>query len=171
MPARETFQPLRVALLTYSSRYTYSDNPRGAEVAAALTEAGHGVVENRVAFGPEPDMRLVLGELLQGGADVVIAIGGTGILDPMPEAARPLLEREIPGFAQMFQALSLDDVGSSGMLSRALAGITEDKLLFLIPGSRDGCRLAFERLVLPQLDCTTKPCALAGLLPAMGQNP
>lgn len=165
MAAREEFRPLRIALFTYSSRYTLDENPRAEELNRALAAAGHAVVEQRVGFGDATQMQAVVRELLDSPAQALISVGGTGVLDPMPEAVRGLLDREVPGFAQMFQALSLDDVGSSGMLSRALAGIAGGRLVFLIPGSRDGCRLAFQRLVLPQLDCTTKPCALAGLLP------
>ena len=170
MAARDRFQSLQVAVLTYSSRYTAADDPRGDEVSAALQRAGHRVVERRVACGDEQAMHRLLRDLLAGSADAVISIGGTGVMDPMPEAARPLLDREVPGFAQMFQILSLEDVGSSGMLSRALAGVAGGTLLFLIPGSRDGCRLALEKLILPQLDCTTRPCSLAGLLDAVEQS-
>ena len=82
----------------------------------------------------------------------------------MPEAAAPLVDNDIPGFAVLFQVLSLADIGSSGMLSRAQAGLAAGKLLFLLPGSENGCRLAMDRLVIPQLDTTTRPCSLAGLL-------
>lgn len=167
MAARHQFQSLRISLLTFSSRYSVDDDPRGAEVTAALREAGHRIGEVQVGFGGEESMRKLLSALLTGPADAVIGIGGTGVMDPMPEAARPLIDREVPGFAQMFQALSLRDVGSSGMLSRALAGMAGGKLLFLIPGSSGGCRLALQALVLPQLDCTTEPCSLAGLLPVV----
>jgi molybdenum cofactor biosynthesis protein B len=98
------------------------------------------------------------------GIDVVISNGGTGITVCMPEAAAPLIDHDIPGFAVLFQVLSLHDIGSSGMLSRAQAGLACGKLLFLLPGSENGCRLAMDRLVIPQLDTTTRPCSLAGLL-------
>jgi molybdenum cofactor biosynthesis protein B len=105
------------------------------------------------------------GWLTDPALDAVISSGGTGITDCMPEAAAPLIEHDIPGFATLFQVLSLQDIGSSGMLSRASAGLAGGKLLFLLPGSEPGSRLAMQRLVIPQLDSTTRPCSLAGLLP------
>ena len=77
--------------------------------------------------------------------DVVISNGGTGVTDCMPEAAAALIEHDIPGFATLFQVLSLQDIGSSGMLSRASAGLAGGKLLFLLPGSENGSRLAMQR--------------------------
>ncbi|MEL0083821.1 MAG: molybdopterin-binding protein, partial [Gammaproteobacteria bacterium] len=95
---------------------------------------------------------------------VIISNGGTGITDMMPEAITPLLDHEIPGFAQLFQQISYDDIGSSGMLSRAMAGLAQQTLIFLMPGSTEGTRLTMEKLVIPQLDEQTKPCALVGLI-------
>ena len=82
----------------------------------------------------------------------------------MPEAVRPLLDREIPGFSMLFHALSYQQIGSAGILSRAMAGVASNKLVFLIPGSEDGTRLAMETIILPQLDSTTTPCNLAGFI-------
>ncbi len=96
--------------------------------------------------------------------DVIISNGGTGITDVMPEALLPLLDREIPGFAIMFQQISYTDIGGSGMLSRAMAGLAKETLVFLMPGSMDGTRLTMEKLVIPQLSEQTRPCALVGLL-------
>ena len=161
----DTPRSLRVAVLTYSNRRTVADDNSGDLIRARLAEAGHRVVASAIRHGDAPVMREFLRVWLRDpGIDAVICNGGTGITDCMPEAAASLIEHDIPGFATLFQVLSLHDIGSSGMLSRAQAGLAAGKLLFLLPGSENGCRLAMQRLVVPQLDSTTRPCSLAGLL-------
>jgi len=156
---------LRVAVLTYSNRRTPADDNTGDLIRAQLVAAGHTIAASAIRHGDAPVMREFLrGWLADPALDVVISNGGTGITDCMPEAAAPLIGHDIPGFATLFQVLSLQDIGSSGMLSRASAGLAGGKLLFLLPGSENGSRLAMQRLVIPQLDTTTRPCSLAGLL-------
>ncbi|HEX2795994.1 MAG TPA: molybdopterin-binding protein [Immundisolibacter sp.] len=163
--ASDTPRSLRVAVLTYSNRRTGADDSTGDLIRAHLVAAGHRVAASAIRHGDAPLMREFLrGWLADPAIDVVISSGGTGVTDCMPEAAASLIEHDIPGFAMLFQVLSLEDVGSSGMLSRASAGLAGGKLLFLLPGSENGSRLALQRLVIPQLDTTTRPCSLAGLL-------
>lgn len=163
--ASDTPHSLCVAVLTYSNRRTASDDSTGDLIRASLVAAGHHVVASAIRHGEAPAMREFLrGWLADPAIDAVISNGGTGITDCMPEAAAPLIEHDIPGFATLFQVLSLQDIGSSGMLSRASAGLAGGKLLFLLPGSENGSGLAMQRLVIPQLDTTTRPCSLAGLL-------
>jgi molybdenum cofactor biosynthesis protein B len=163
--ASDTPRRLRVAVLTYSNRRTAADDSTGDLIRACLVAAGHSIAASAIRHGDAPAMREFLRSwLVEPGIDVVVCSGGTGITDCMPEAAAPLVDHDIPGFAVLFQVLSLQDIGSSGMLSRASAGLAGGKLLFLLPGSENGCRLAMDRLVLPQLDTTTRPCSLAGLL-------
>jgi len=163
--ATDTPRSLRVAVLTYSNRRTGADDGTGDLIRAHLVAAGHRVAASAIRHGDAPAMREFLrGWLADPAVDAVISNGGTGIGDCMPEAAAPLIEHDIPGFAMLFQVLSLQDIGSSGMLSRASAGLAAGKLLFLLPGSENGSRLAMQALVIPQLDTTTRPCSLAGLL-------
>lgn len=163
--ASDTPRSLRVAVLTYSNRRTPADDGTGDLIRAQLVAGGHRIGASAIRHGDAPVMREFLrGWLTDPALDAVISSGGTGITDCMPEAAAPLIEHDIPGFATLFQVLSLQDIGSSGMLSRASAGLAGGKLLFLLPGSEPGSRLAMQRLVIPQLDSTTRPCSLAGLL-------
>ncbi len=163
--ATATPRSLRVAVLTYSNRRTAEDDSTGDLIRQCLTGAGHQVARSAIRHGDALAMREFLRAWLADPAvDAVISSGGTGITDCMPQAAAPLIEHDIPGFAVLFQVLSLEDIGSSGMLSRACAGLAGGKLLFLLPGSEGGSRLAMQRLVIPQLDSSTRPCSLAGLL-------
>ena len=71
--------------------------------------------------------------------------------DVTPESVEPLLERVLPGFGELFRALSYQEIGSAALLSRALAGTVAGKVVFVIPGSRGAVRLAMEKLILPEL--------------------
>ncbi len=158
-------QPLKVAVLTVSSRRTSADDTSGDLIRELVTDAGHQIVASTIAHGSEQQMTQILDTWINAAdIDVIISNGGTGITDVMPEALLPLLDREIPGFAIMFQQISYTDIGGSGMLSRAMAGLAKETLVFLMPGSMDGTRLTMEKLVIPQLSEQTRPCALVGLL-------
>jgi molybdenum cofactor biosynthesis protein B len=85
--------------------------------------------------------------------DLVLLNGGTGISrrDVTVEALEPLLEKSMPGFGELFRALSFEEIGPAAMLSRALAGTVRDRLIIALPGSAAAARLALERLILPEL--------------------
>lgn len=162
--------PLRVAVLSISNRRSRADDPSGRLIGEALAGAGHVLAEHLVGSGSIEAMRTLLAAKIQDPRiDVVICNGGTGITDQMPEALEPLLERQIPGFAVLFHSLSYQQIGSSGILSRAMAGLANQTLIFLIPGSENACRMAMDKIILPQLDTTTSPCNLAGLITGSGK--
>ena len=100
-----------------------------------------------------PVIRAALEAALAGPAQAIILNGGTGIAprDSTPEIVGALLEREMPGFGELFRQLSFHEIGAAAMLSRALAGVARGKLLFALPGSEAACRLALEQLILPEL--------------------
>jgi hypothetical protein len=81
--------------------------------------------------------------------------------------ARALLDKEMPGFGEMFRVLSFEEIGTSTMQSRAFAGLSNNTFVFCLPGSTSACRTAWEKLIRAQLDATTRPCNLAGLMPRL----
>ncbi|MFX1258571.1 MAG: molybdenum cofactor biosynthesis protein B [Promethearchaeota archaeon] len=85
--------------------------------------------------------------------DVLIFSGGTGLSpkDVTYETIKPLLEKELAGFGELFRFLSYEDIGSSAMLSRAIAGTIKNKVIFLIPGSPNAVKLALNKLILPEI--------------------
>jgi len=99
------------------------------------------------------------------GVNGILITGGTGFTgrDSTPEAIHPLLDKEMPGFGEMFRVLSFDEIGTSTLQSRAFAGLANDKFVFCLPGSTSACRTGWEKLIRSQLDARTKPCNLAGL--------
>ena len=84
--------------------------------------------------------------------ELVLLTGGTGLAprDVTPEALSGLLEREIPGFGELFRLLSFQEIGSAAILSRAVGGVVEEKVVLALPGSPKALRLAMERIVLPE---------------------
>ncbi len=161
------FVALNVALITLSDRRTRADDTSGDLLQERLETAGHRVVQRDIlredldALGTQ--LRACIADT---GIQVVIVSGGTGIThhDVAPEALQPLITRPIPGFGELFRTLSYAEIGASTIQSRAEAAVADGTVIFLLPGSTNACRLAMDKIILPQLDATTGPCNLVGLL-------
>jgi len=156
-PAREhrSDAPTHVAcfVLTCSDSRAHADAVSGRALREGLEAAGHTVVGQTVVRDEPEEIRAAVERGLQGGARAVLVTGGTGITrrDQTVEAIRPLLEKEIPGFGELFRMLSFQEIGSAAWLSRALAGTVRGTLVFVLPGSPNAVRLALDRLILPEL--------------------
>ena len=142
-----------VAVVTLSDSRSPADDRTGDTIVALLEAAGHSVAGRELVREDPPAIRAALEAALAGPAQAVILNGGTGIAprDSTPDIVAPLLECELPGFGELFRQLSFREIGAAAMLSRALAGVARGKLLFALPGSKAACRLALERLILPEL--------------------
>jgi molybdenum cofactor biosynthesis protein B len=119
-----------------------------------LGAAGHPVVVREIAKDEPAEISATLSALLaRDDVAAVILTGGTGVAprDVTPEAVEPLLDRVVPGFGELFRALSYEQVGSAALLSRALAGLAAGRVVFVLPGSRGAVELAMEKLILPEL--------------------
>jgi len=145
---------LAVGVLTVSDTRTLEDDTGGALVAQLLEGAGHRVVGRKIVKDEAEEIRAAVEELL-ASADIqaVILTGGTGVAprDVTPEAIAPLLDRELPGFGELFRMLSYEEIGAAALLSRATAGLSGDCVVFALPGSRGAIRTALEKLILPEL--------------------
>jgi len=151
---KSALQSVPTAVISVSDTRTRETDSGGALVVELLTGAGHLVSLREIV--PDDADRIEAAASAALGRDdtrAVILTGGTGVAprDVTPEAVEPLLEREIPGFGELFRWLSYQEIGSAAVLSRALAGVAEGKLVFVLPGSRGGVRLALEKLILPEL--------------------
>jgi len=164
MPADETGQPhkrhraegppvLRATVLTISDTRTADTDVSGKLMADMLAKAGHRVVERRVLPDePEPLVECLRELGGRSDLDLILLNGGTGIAprDLTHEAVAGLLDRQLPGFGELFRALSYREIGAAAMTSRALAGVLGDKLVFSTPGSPGAVRLAMRELILPE---------------------
>jgi molybdenum cofactor biosynthesis protein B len=164
---------LAIALLTVSDTRTLADDRSGDALAERLQAAGHRLQERRLV----PDDRYrIRAELSRWIADpavqVVISSGGTGLTgrDGTPEAVAPLLDKTIEGFGELFRVLSFETIGTSTLQSRALAGVANGTVIFVLPGSLDAVQTAWDRLIRAQLDAETRPCNLVQLLPRLREG-
>lgn len=124
------------------------------DIAESLVLGFGQTVSGRLCLHNDAEaIRTALLDAAKGGSvDVVVISGGTGLgsRDRTVEAIAPVLEKELPGFGELFRRLSFQEVGPSAMASRALAGTCGGVLVFAIPGSPKAVKLAMERLILPE---------------------
>jgi molybdopterin adenylyltransferase len=148
--------PLEVpcAVLTVSDTRNESSDRSGGFILDALKRAGHPVVERRILRDePRAIVSCLRALARRGRVRAVLITGGTGIAprDRTHEAVMGLLEKTLPGFGEIFRALSYRQVGSAAMLSRAIAGTFGGMIVFSMPGAEPAVRLAMGRLILPEL--------------------
>jgi molybdenum cofactor biosynthesis protein B len=166
--ATRPFTPLNVAIMTASDTRTFDNDTSGDLIQERLESAGHKVVERKILADDIDDVRgLITRWVEETNVDTIITTGGTGLTqrDILPEVVEPMFTKTIPGFGELFRMLSYDDIGTSTIESRALAGVAEGTLVFCLPGSTGACKLGMDRIILPQIDATTRPCNLVALLP------
>jgi molybdopterin adenylyltransferase len=141
-------------VVTVSDTRTPETDTGGQVIRDLLTAGGHGVVGSAIVRD-EPDdvVRVVRGACADPRVQVVILTGGTGITsrDSTYEAVEGLLDKRLPGFGELFRMLSYEQVGAAAMLSRAQGGVVKGRALFSLPGSPNACRLALEKLIIPEL--------------------
>lgn len=170
MTAAPDFIPLSLCVLTVSDTRTLADDSSGAYLAEALTDAGHRLHARAVLPDDRYQLRALVSQWIADAAvDGILVTGGTGFTgrDSTPEALLPLLDKEMPGFGELFRALSFEEIGTSTLQSRAFAGLANATFLFALPGSTSACRTAWEKIVHAQLDARTRPCNLATLRPRL----
>ena len=170
MTAAHDFIPLSLCVLTVSDTRSLADDSSGDYLAAALTDAGHRLHDRAVLPDDRYKLRAQVSQWIADPAvDGILVTGGTGFTgrDSTPEALLPLLDKQMPGFGELFRALSFEEIGTSTLQSRAFAGLANATFLFALPGSTSACRTAWEKIVRAQLDARTKPCNLATLRPRL----
>lgn len=173
MSAKDEFVPLSLCVLTVSDTRTAENDTSGDYLVGALAEAGHRLHERRIVRDDRYAMRaIVAGWIAEPQVHGVLITGGTGFTgrDSTPEAVAPLLDKEMPGFGELFRAISFEEIGTSSLQSRAFAGLSNHTFVFCLPGSTSACKTVWEKLLRAQLDARTRPCNLAGLLPRLGER-
>lgn len=145
---------VRCAVITLSDTRDETTDKSGQRIKALLAEHEQPVVSYQI-LKDEPDQitAAVQALLARPDVDVILTNGGTGIAprDTTFEAIQGLLEKEIPGFGEMFRMLSYEDIGSAAMLTRATAGVAQGKVIVSLPGSTGAVELGMTKLVLPEL--------------------
>lgn len=144
---------VRLAVITVSDTRTPETDKNGQWLQEQIGAAGHAVVAYRIVKDEPTELDAVLGELLATDAQVLLFNGGTGIAprDNTYDALAGRLEKTLPGFGEIFRMLSYEQVGAAAMLSRAVAGVIQGRVVFSTPGSHAAVKLAWEKLIAPEL--------------------
>ncbi len=167
-PNAREFKPLHIAVLTVSDTRTDADDKSGDALVKLLTEAGHVLAEKRIVPDDIYQIRAAASEwIADANINAVISTGGTGITgrDSTPEAISALFDKQIDGFGEVFRAVSFDEINTSTIQSRAVAGVANATFIFCLPGSTGACRTGWGKLISHQLDYRTRPCNLVELMP------
>lgn len=173
MSAGTDFIPLNLCVLTVSDTRDADNDTSGDYLAGALRAEGHVLHERAIVRDDKYALRALVSRWIADEAvHGILVTGGTGFTgrDSTPEALGPLLDKEMPGFGEMFRALSYEEIGTSTLQSRAFAGLANATFLFALPGSTSACRTGWEKLIRAQLDARTRPCNLANLRPRLREG-
>jgi molybdenum cofactor biosynthesis protein B len=165
-----TFLPVNIAVLTVSDTRDMTTDRSGETLQGRIEAAGHRCIAREI-LRDEADL---IAEKLRAWiadplVDCVITTGGTGITgrDVTPEAFSRVMEKEIPGFGELFRMLSYQKIGTSTMQSRAIGGVASGTYLFALPGSTGACKDAWDDILVWQLDARHRPCNLVELMPRL----
>ena len=164
------FIQLGMAVLTVSDTRTENDDKSGQLLVKRLETAGHRLIEKQIVPDDKFHIRAVISKwCINNDIQVILTTGGTGVTgrDGTPEAVEVLLDKVIEGFGETFRAISYQQIGTSTMQSRAIAGVANGRYIFCIPGSSSACATAWDELISHQLDYRTRPCNLVELMPRL----
>jgi molybdopterin adenylyltransferase len=169
----QPFIPVNIAVLTVSDTRTLKNDRSGQTLVNLITEAGHQVVaRSLVPDDQDAIIRQLQAWIADGNIDVIISTGGTGITgrDVTPEAFQSVYDKEIPGFGELFRAISYPKIGTSAIQSRATAGVAGGTYLFALPGSTGACCDAWDEILRWQLDSRYRPCNFVALMPRLAEQ-
>jgi molybdenum cofactor biosynthesis protein B len=155
------FKSLNIAVLTVSDTRSEENDTSGQFLAESLTQAGHKLADRKIVIDDKYQIRSIVSQWIANKEiHVVITTGGTGFSDRdnTPEAIAVLLDKQVEGFGEAFRAISMEEIGTSTIQSRAFGGMANHTVVFCLPGSTGACRTGWDKLLAEQLDSRHKPC-------------
>ena len=167
------FLPVNIAVLTISDSRTIETDTSGDVLSERIQAAGHKLVDRKLVRDDVDSIVTALRAwIAEPAIDVVITTGGTGVTgrDVTPEAVRAVMDKEIPGFGELFRWLSYAKIGTSTIQSRALAAVAHGTYLFALPGSPGACKDAWDDILVHQLDSRNRPCNFIELMPRLREH-
>lgn len=173
MSNEREFIPLNISVLIVSDSRTDKTDKSGKLLVERLQGAGHLLYKKQIVRDELSQIQPVISEwLADESINAILSTGGTGVTgrDGTPEAVRPLFEKEILGFGEMFRAISYEEIGTSSLQSRATAGVANGTYIFCLPGSSGACATAWDKIISQQLDYRTRPCNLVELMPRLKEK-
>lgn len=154
-------QPLNIAVLTISDTRTLDTDKSGDYLQDALVTAGHTLKDRALVKDDIYQQRAVVSQwIADSEVHAILITGGTGFThrDSTPEAISVLFDKEVDGFGELFRHISFQEIGTSTIQSRAIAGFANNTVIFCLPGSTGACKTAWEKIIASQLDADFKPC-------------
>ena len=154
-------QPLNIAVLTISDTRTLETDKSGDYLHNALSQEGHVLEDRALVKDDIYQQRAIVSQWIANkNIQVILITGGTGFThrDSTPEAISELFDKEVPGFGELFRHISYQEIGTSTIQSRAIAGFANDTVIFCLPGSTGACKTAWEKIISSQLNADFKPC-------------
>lgn len=169
--ADAVFVPLNIAVLTVSDTRTVETDTSGQLLVERLIGAGHQLAARVLLKDDLYKIRAQVATwIAEDQVQVVVITGGTGFTgrDSTPEAVACLLDKQVDGFGELFRQISVADIGTSTIQSRALAGLANGTLVCCLPGSTNACRTAWDGILGEQLDARHRPCNFVSHLKQVG---
>ncbi|BBB28888.1 molybdenum cofactor biosynthesis protein B [Neptunomonas japonica] len=154
-------QSLNIAVLTVSDTRVPETDKSGDTLQKGIEEAGHKAAQRCIVKDDIYQIRAVLSQwIADTDIHAVLVTGGTGFTarDSTPEAVIPLLDKQIEGYGELFRSLSYDEIGTSTIQSRTVAGVANRTVIFCMPGSTGACKTAWHQIIREQLDSRHRPC-------------
>ncbi|MBT5102715.1 MAG: molybdenum cofactor biosynthesis protein B [Porticoccaceae bacterium] len=152
---------MKIAVLTISDSRCFQTDSSGSWLQEAIENDGHELVDRKIVVDDIYQMRAIVSSwIAEDDIEVVITTGGTGFTgrDSTPEALAPIFDKHIEGFGELFRQLSYDEIGTSTVQSRCLAGLANRTAIFCLPGSTGACKTGWNGIIKSQLDSTFEPC-------------
>ena len=161
---------LNIAIVIISDSRTLRTDKSGKVLKKLVEQDGHKIIDRMIIPDNVYKIRSIISQLIVNEkVDVIISSGGTGITgtDGTPEAIKVLLDKQIEGFGELFRMLSYNQIKTSSLQTRCLAGVSNSTFIFVLPGSVHACKTAWEEIISHQLNSNTKPCNLVMLMPRL----
>ncbi|MBV1909730.1 MAG: molybdenum cofactor biosynthesis protein B [Kangiellaceae bacterium] len=160
-------EQLNVAVLTVSDTRNLDTDKSGHYLFTEVENDKHKIAARDIVIDDIYKIRAAVSNwIAESKIQAIIITGGTGFYgrDSTPEAIKPLFDKEMPGFGELFRQVSYDEIGSSTIQSRALAGLANNTVIFCVPGSTGACKTAWTKIIREQLSLDFKPCNFVKLL-------
>lgn len=159
--AESKFVPANIAVLTVSDTRTEDNDTSGRYLVENLQEAGHTLADKKIVIDDIYQIRAIVSQwIADESVQAVMITGGTGFTsrDSTPEALVPLFDKQVEGFGELFRHVSYEEIGTSTIQSRAIAGFANHTVIFAMPGSTGACRTGWTKIIKQQMDASHRPC-------------
>lgn len=161
------FVPLNICVLTVSDTRNEEQDTSGQKLVELLQADGHKLYEKTLIKDDVYHIRAVVSQwIFDSNVQAIVITGGTGFAgrDNTPQAVVPLFDHSVDGFGELFRQLSYEEIGTSTIQSRAVAGLANKTIIFCLPGSTGACVTGWQGIIGSQLNATHRPCNFVGQL-------